>query len=392
MAESCVLFYQAGTSDKEYHLKLEQVGQGWNVTALYGRRGGSLSTASKLVNGLYEEALKSFTRVKKEKLAEGYREAANGAVASTAPVTAAALETSVEVELLTPIEIAEIGKYILDDRYWFQEKADGDRSPVRRAGDSFTRYNRKGEPKPLPSKVAAALAATLQTEWLLDGEIEGDQLWIFCALEARASSFRSPIGSDLRSMPFSERYSIAEAIMSRVSHPTVFLLPVAKTAAEKEAFVRQAIAANAEGVVIIDSQAAFQPGRAGQHFKLKFVTTATVRVRSHHKDGKRNVNIELFDGDPSLVERHLVSEGSWRNWQAFGSVSIPGKYGPLPAPGTLLEVRYLYAHRGELRGEQGGSLNQPVYLRRRDDLDPSAATVSQLKFKRGEDDQPKGNG
>lgn len=359
-AQSCVLFFQAGTSDKEYHLAIEPSGSAWLVNALYGRRGGNLKPASKTsVPVDYKTALSVYQRVKNEKLSEGYQESASQA-ATLAPLAQDAPCNGVEVELLTPIEIADIGKYILDDRYWFQEKADGDRSPVRRSGSSFTRYNRKGQPKPLPSKVAAALAATQQTEWLLDGEIEGEQLWLFSALEVN--------GIDLRSAPFSERYRIAGAVVSSCG---VTLLPVSRSAGEKEAFVRRMIAENAEGVVIIDSQAPFKPGRAGQHYKLKFVTTATVRVLCPHREGKRSVEIELLDECGA--------------WVPFGSVSIPAKYGPLPEPGALLEVRYLYAHRGELRGEQGGSLNQPVYLRRRDDLDSSAATVSQLKFKRGEE-------
>lgn len=353
---SCVLFFQAGTSDKEYHLAIEPSGNAFVVNALYGRRGGNLKPAAKTAAPVdYETALNVYERVKREKLSEGYKESA-AAAASTAPVTAAAAETHVEVELLTEIEIGEIGKYIVSNRYGFQEKADGDRSPVRRTGNDLVRYNRKGECKPLLSDVANVLKASRVNTWLLDGEIEGQEFWAFSALECD--------GVDLRQYPFSERYWIAEKLFSAIQSPHVRLLPLITGEQEKEAFIKKMIAENAEGIVIVDLHAPFRPGRAGQHFKLKFVATATVRVLRPHPQGKRSVEIEVFDNFES-------------SWIPVGSVSIPDKHGALPQPGTLLEVRYLYAHRG-------GCLNQPVYLRVRNDLDESAATAAQLKYKRGE--------
>ena len=47
---------------------------------------------------------------------------------------------------------------------------------------------------------------------------------------------------------------------------------------------------------------------------------------------------------------------------------------PIPAAGAIIEVRYLYAY-------PGGSLYQPVYLCRRDDVALSACTLAQLKYK-----------
>ncbi len=63
-----------------------------------------------------------------------------------------------------------------------------------------------------------------------------------------------------------------------------------------------------------------------------------------------------------------------------GNVTIPQKT-VIPQRGTIIEVRYLSAN-------PGGALYQPVYLGVRDDLDRSACTVAQLKY-RAED--PDGN-
>jgi len=59
-------------------------------------------------------------------------------------------------------------------------------------------------------------------------------------------------------------------------------------------------------------------------------------------------------------------------------VTIPGKT-PIPAAGSVEEVRFLYAF-------PGGSLYQPVYLGQRDDIAAEACILGQLKYKAGESD------
>ena len=56
-----------------------------------------------------------------------------------------------------------------------------------------------------------------------------------------------------------------------------------------------------------------------------------------------------------------------------GNVTIPPNHA-VPRPGDVVEVRYLYAY-------PGGSLYQPLYLGRRDDVKPEECLLSQLKFK-----------
>jgi bifunctional non-homologous end joining protein LigD len=53
-------------------------------------------------------------------------------------------------------------------------------------------------------------------------------------------------------------------------------------------------------------------------------------------------------------------------------VIIPSSEDHLSA--DVVEVRYLYAY-------PGGSLYQPVYVGKRDDVEPAACTIGQLKFK-----------
>lgn len=77
----------------------------------------------------------------------------------------------------------------------------------------------------------------------------------------------------------------------------------------------------------------------------------------------------------SVVLRLLDHEG----WQPVGNVTIPANH-QVPAVGAVVEVRYLYAYRD-------GSLYQPVYLGERSDVRQDECGVSQLKFKRDEDEE-----
>jgi bifunctional non-homologous end joining protein LigD len=61
-----------------------------------------------------------------------------------------------------------------------------------------------------------------------------------------------------------------------------------------------------------------------------------------------------------------------------GNVPVPPNQ-RMPKPGALVEVRYLYCFKE-------GCLFQPVYLGIRDDIDASACTHKQLKYRPEEND------
>ena len=67
------LYYQQGSSDKVYHLQLENVEGTWSVNAQWGRRGSSLQSDTKASGVPYEEAKRVFDRVLREKTGKGYR-------------------------------------------------------------------------------------------------------------------------------------------------------------------------------------------------------------------------------------------------------------------------------------------------------------------------------
>ena len=113
-------------------------------------------------------------------------------------------------------------------------------------------------------------------------------------------------------------------------------------------------------MVFKELDAPFSPGRpnsGGTMLKFKFVESASFIVTGHN--AKRSVTLGLFDGD------ELVGAGN---------VTIPPNH-TVPEVGQVCEVRYLYAYR------ESGSIYQPVYLGRRDDIPASECVVEQLKYR-----------
>ena len=100
----------------------------------------------------------------------------------------------------------------------------------------------------------------------------------------------------------------------------------------------------------------------------------------------RHEHLELFDRafdlfwrDPNAAQQAMalaLLDGQKRI--AVGNVTIPPN-AAVPVAGEVIEARYLYAYKG-------GSLYQPVFIGVRDDIDASACTMTQLKFKPEVDD------
>ena len=70
---------------------------------------------------------------------------------------------------------------------------------------------------------------------------------------------------------------------------------------------------------------------------------------------------------PEAIALHLGAS-------VYSNVTIPPNH-DLPKPGSVVEVRYLYAFK------QSGAVYQPCYLGEREDIDPAGCTVAQLKHR-----------
>ena len=222
---------------------------------------------------------------------------------------------------------------------------------VRKEAGRVDGINRRGLISALAREIEADLM-TFEMDLVPDGEAVGTIFNVFDLLT---------LGSqDLRSLAFETRLALLEATFGTRPLAQVRLVPTARSTEEKLALLARVERDGGEGVVFKRRDAAYVAGRpasGGNQLKFKLWETATVRVSE--VNDQRSVLVELHDGF---------------GWKAAGNVTIPANH-PIPQPGQLAEVRYLYAFR------ESGSLYQPTYLGIRDDLEESAAVVAQLKFK-----------
>ena len=131
------------------------------------------------------------------------------------------------------------------------------------------------------------------------------------------------------------------------------ILPSWKTSQEKETMVYEFHRQKTEGVVFKNSEAKYRPGRAGQHFKLKFEKSATCRVREVDPVRDR-VTVEMLDG---------------KSWTEVCGLKIPN--GKL-RPGQYVEVKYLY-------GTPEKRLVQPRFLVVRQDVSEADCSLDQVQ-------------
>ena len=343
------LYYREGNSDKEYHAHLVKKGEGWVVNFEYGRRGSTLQTGSKTADPLiYEDAERIFTKLVTEKQAKGYTPDEGGTAYTATPDEGRV--SGVAPQLLNPIDEHELDFYINSSDFWMQEKMDGKRMLLRKAGSTIVASNRKGLHVGFPKAIEDAARLLKVDSFLLDGEAVGGVFYVFDLLEFG--------GKDFRGRPYSNRYDLAQTVCDKsdaIRPLSTWPTPDAKRAALK--WLRDR---NAEGVVFKNAAAPYVAGRpasGGAQVKFKFTATCSAIVDGANP-GKRSVALVLLDGKKRV---------------AVGNVTIPANF-TVPKKGAICEVRYLYAYRG-------GALFQPVYLGVRDDIDRTACTLAQLKFK-----------
>jgi len=361
------LYYKGGNSDKEYHLQLQaQDGGLFLVRAQNGRRGGTLVSRDKTPKPVaYDVALKKYQSVLKEKLSEGYTEGAAG----TAFVGGEMEDriTGIVPQLLNPIGEDEVERFLADAAFCLQEKHDGHRRLVRRAG-SLQGINRKGLAVGLPQTVVDALQSPgMPLQFVLDGELLGDTLAVFDLLELDEV--------DLRFLPCRERIERLGPI-GRLLQGTgsgVFVTPTAFSEADKRARYASLKAQGVEGGVFKRVDAPYVAGRphsGGDQVKRKFTHDASFIVAACSAT-RRSVALALLDAAGRQI--------------GVGNVTVPSNHA-MPETGMVVDVNYLYAY-------PGGALAQPQYKGPRDDIDAHACTLAQLHLKReaaDEDDEAAG--
>ena len=355
------LHYQQGSSDKVYHLQLETTEGTWSVNAQWGRHGSSLQSDTKTSGVPYEEAKHVFDRVLREKTGKGYRVVeGNGASSPAISLGAPTKEFSGHApELLTPIQEREALDFVPNLSWWFQQKFDGRRLAVQKQNGEYAGINKLGQIIPIDAQLAASLDFVEADSFLVDGEITDSRFYTWDILTHN--------GCDLRDYAYEVRYARLTRLFQGV-HEVLRVAETAMTPKAKRNLIARMHEIRAEGFVCKNRNAIYAGGRSGQHFKCKFVATASFIVGpkpdKKAADGHRSIAVYLLDG---VQERFM------------GTVGVPERY-RLPKDGEIVEVRYLYCHPGP-----EGKLIQAKYFGQvRDDIERTDCSVSQLKLKADE--------
>lgn len=343
------LYFKDGSSDKEYHCQVVPQGNGYVVNFQYGRRGSALQSGTKTPTPVSkEEAEKIFIKLANEKIRKGYVEGAgdNGSVPSES--FAKSVEVVFAPQLLNEIEDPQF--YIDSEDYVAEEKFDGERRPVIASAENIVGINKKGQAVPISSAIIKSLPDN--TTITIDGEIIGETLYAFDLIELG--------GKAVAILPLVDRL----AILDKVSFgKAIVVIQTAYTREEKQAMFDRIKKENGEGIVFKKKDAPYTAGRpnsGGNALKFKFHKTATFIVVGSTL-GKRSVGLEMMD------------ENGGR--QFMGKVTIPANK-EIPTTGDLVEVRYLYAYKGD------GKIFQPVYMDKRTDADLTDCTTKQLIYKK----------
>jgi bifunctional non-homologous end joining protein LigD len=354
--ERVTLYYREGSSDKVYQASIEPQGELFVVNFTYGRRGSTLNTGTKTQTPVdYDTAKSIYDKLVREKMAKGYTEGPDGTPYQNTPKEDRV--TGLLPQLLNPIDEQEVKRLLKDPAFCLQEKFDGRRVLVRKNQAEIHGINRKGLLIGLPETVFQTVNS-IPSNFILDGECIGDLFHAFDLLEWDAE--------DCRTRPYQYRLVKLSKLLNRPNLKHIRWVETMTDAANKERMFRHLQSERKEGVVFKRLDAPYTPGRpnsGGNQLKHKFYATCSAVVAQIND--KRSVELRLLNG---------------KGWIPCGNVTIPANF-DVPAVGTVVECRFLYAFR------ESNALYQPVYLGPRKDIEQHECVLSQLKYKgTGEED------
>lgn len=253
------------------------------------------------------------------------------------------------------VDQSEIDARASDDGWWFEPKLDGHRLLVHVVDNVPRVLNRRGDLYTYrsPGRVIDCFRSGFSGEWVLDGELIGDRLYLFDVLR---------VGQDMTRAPYRERRAVLEQLFEIWDPPTdwpIRLVPVARTTAEKRAMAQECVDTGAEGVMIKNPDSPYAQGRRSHGMlKAKFLSTVDLVVTEVNRQGKDSIGVSVVNPAGELVE--------------VGALDVQGK--PGVKRGDVVEARYAYAHPVSKR------LVGAVLLRVRHDKAPQECTIDQLQF------------
>ena len=228
-----------------------------------------------------------------------------------------------KIQLLT--ETRSPAEYLGDDAWCAQEKINGERLQIHKAGGEVRGFNRRGAGRSIPA-ATLALALLSPHDWQIDGEIVGDTFTAFDALAIN--------GADICQLPQSARF----AALSEVSP---FAIVRQSDGDDKAALLASVIEDQGEGVVFKLSDASYQDGR----------DAAAVKYRLWQSESFVVADIDIAKGTTGLRR-----DGKDCGRCSFRFDSI------WPKVGEIVEVRF------SARGKTGKCIH-PVMIGTRTDLE-----------------------
>jgi ATP-dependent DNA ligase len=190
---------------------------------------------------------------------------------------------------------------VQDASWWFQQKFDGRRLAVQKADGQYSGINKLGQLIPIDSRLTKCLESVQAQAFLVDGEITDSRFHLWDLLDIN--------GTDLRIQPYEIRYARLGLVFRGVDE-ALRVCETAMTPTAKRAFVKAMHESRAEGFVCKNRNAAYAGGRAGQHFKCKFVTTSSFIVGPKPAikaaDGHRSIGLYLL---------RKTASASWAPWE-----------------------------------------------------------------------------
>ena len=362
---SVQLFFQEGSSDKVYHASIVEDAGTYDVLVEWGRRGSSLSRGKKAVKVTLASAQKTFDKLVREKTTKGYQPITGvtkpAAVAppvgqgSASKVGGAKKIVGPRAQLLNPIDDDELEKFLTDDRWVAQQKLDGKRVIAVIDEDGVRALNRNGQDTAAPKELLEGVSM-LPNGSVVDGEIVGDDYWLFDVLQVGER--------DVSSLAYAERHALLSDELEPGLSGDVKVLAVADGTAAKRALTAKMVAQRAEGLVFKDRKAPYTAGRpssGGTQRKHKLIKTADVAILMNA--GNAYLMCVYDNGKP--LECGKVFAGTTNESRKEIDDLLAAGQRP------VAEVKYLYATDDE-------KLFQPVFVRLRDDKQPLECLRSQL--------------
>jgi len=361
---------RTGGSSKEYRMTLDEAGAGlYDVNALWGRIGSNLTLTCKANGVTREKAEKKFAAILKDKLNESppYLEVApkeDGQGAATAgrqvaPGIVRAVIARVLPQLCGSITAeSELEEYFLKDSYVMEEKFNGKRKQVIKAGQKLSITNKQGQTTGV-GMLPRTQAEFLKVPFDFTVDTEDEPVGGGCVLLDILALRDQPVdGKSLKA-----RRAILETCYAKAGfNPKIVrIAEQVRGQKTKREFLARLRQAKAEGAIFKNEDAVYIPGEAGRSvwFKYKFQSTASCLVAEVLVGGKRSIALALLDG---------------RQRVGVGKCAIPANK-EVPAKDAVVEIRYLYAEHGS------NKLNQPFYLGPRDDVRLDECRLSQLQYK-----------